>query len=147
MGFYIILKRADEVTDSIRLAWLTEDLQTAEFWTKKSNSLVQLAALTGFWSEWWILIWRNMKILIAEAENILGEVVTYVFSLILTHKHPLIATPSQNTGQRWIIYLRNHWTLPKLSAFPRFACPEVIISVLPQTVQKLPAHEVPLSEG
>lgn len=31
MGFYIILKRADEVTDSIRLAWLTEDLQTAEF--------------------------------------------------------------------------------------------------------------------
>lgn len=47
--------------------------------------------------------------LIAEAQNTLGEVVTYVFSLvILTRKNPLIATPSQNTGQRWIIYLRKH---------------------------------------
>ena len=35
MGFYIIMKGADEVTESIRTAWIAEDLQTAESWTKK----------------------------------------------------------------------------------------------------------------
>ena len=32
MGFYIIMKGADEVIESIRTAWTAEDLQ--KYWTK-----------------------------------------------------------------------------------------------------------------
>ena len=101
MGFYIIMKGADEVIESIRTAWTAEDLQTAESWTRKLNSLVQLVTLRV-----WILIPRNTKMLIARScEDILGEVVMYALSLLVTLKHALTAAPSQNTGLRWIFYL------------------------------------------